>query len=127
MVDPNQQHMGSMESVMNIIAAAQAAHEANRAYCIAIGDESQVHWEDAPEWQRDSAIAGAQAIADDPATTPEQSHEGWMAQKLADGWVYGEVKDAEAKTHPCIVPYAKLPETQRKKDGIFGAVVRAVL
>ena len=111
----------------NVNEAARLAHEANRVYCRTIGDDSQVRWEDAPDWQKDSAIAGAQAIFDDPSTTPEQSHEGWMAQKVADGWVYGEVKDAEAKTHPCMVPYNELPDNQRIKDTIFGCVVRAVL
>jgi len=86
-----------------------------------------VPWRDAPKWQQDSAIAGAKAIYDNPSTTPEQSHEGWMAQKVADGWVYGEVKDAEAKTHPCMVQYSELPSSQRVKDTLFGAVVRGVL
>src|SRR5438105_262770 len=35
-------------------ACARAAHEVNRAYCLALGDASQVAWEDAPEWQRSS-------------------------------------------------------------------------
>lgn len=104
--------------------AARAAHEANRAYCAAMGDHSQLPWDEAPTWQRQSAVAGVQAIAADPNMTPEQSHESWMAQKEVDGWVYGEEKDAEAKTHPCMVPYAELPPEQRAKDYIFGAVVR---
>lgn len=38
---------------------ARMAHEANRAYCQALGDDSQPAWEDAPEWQAlfDSAAA----------------------------------------------------------------------
>lgn len=107
--------------------AAMVAHEANRAYCLTVGDSSQSDWKSAPGWQRDSAIAGAAAIAANPATTPEQSHEGWTAQKVADGWVYGPVKDAEKKTHPCLVPYDELPAFQRVKDALFGAAVRAVL
>lgn len=107
--------------------AACAAHEANRAWCRAHGDTSQPHWGNAPLWQRDSAVRGVQAILADPDTTPEQSHEGWMAQKRKDGWVYGKVKDPTAKTHPCLVPYDALPPVQRAKDSIFGAVVRAIL
>lgn len=107
--------------------AAMIAHEANRAYCLTIGDSSQPDWKSAPNWQRDSAIAGALAIWNNPSMTPEQSHESWSAQKLADGWVYGPVKDAEAKTHPCLVPYSELPIEQQVKDALFGAVVRAVL
>jgi hypothetical protein len=114
-------------SPASVEAAARAAHEANRAYCIAIGDTSQVAWDDAPEWQRASARLGVEQIARDPSTTPEQSHEGWLAVKREEGWTYGPVKDPDAKLHPCFVPYADLPESQRAKDHVFGAVVRAVL
>ncbi len=110
-----------------IRAAAREAHEANRRYCISIGDDSQPPWEDAPDWQKKSAMAGAEAIYVDPSTTPRQSHEGWLKIKKRAGWIYGEVKDPAAKTHPCMVPYDKLPDEQRKKDSIFGETVRAVL
>jgi hypothetical protein len=46
-----------------------------------------------------------------------------LEDKKKDGWVYGEVKDAEAKTHPCIVPFEELPEFQKKKDALFCAIV----
>lgn len=107
--------------------AARTAHEVNRAYCAGLGDSSQLPWEDAAQWQRDSAIAGAMAIADNPNTTPEQSHKGWLRVKVSEGWVYGPVKDATAKTHPCMVPYADLPPEQRAKDTLFSTVVRGVL
>ncbi len=111
-----------------ISLAAACAHEANRLYCLTIGDDSHQHWEDAPEWQAESAFKGASLIFHDPGgTTPERSHESWLAAKEADGWVYGEVKDAEAKTHPCMVPYDQLPPEQKRKDEIFGGVVRAIL
>lgn len=102
---------------------ARAAHEANRNYCYAIGDDSQPPWEEAPAWQRESAIAGVQAALD--GATPEQSHQSWMKLKLDDGWTYGEQKDPDAKKHPCLVPYEQLPESQRAKDDIYLATVRA--
>lgn len=40
---------------------AKIAHEANRIYCQTLGDYSQPPWEDAPDWQKNSAIAGVQA------------------------------------------------------------------
>ncbi len=105
-------------------ACARTAHEANRAYCIAIGDLSQPAWEDAPEWQRSSAKNGV--IGALAGNTPEQSHDGWLAEKAAAGWKFGPVKDPEKKEHPCFVPYAELPPAQRGKDAIFVAVVRAM-
>jgi hypothetical protein len=106
---------------------AQVCHSANRAYCRSIGDMSQVGWDAAPDWQKESAIAGVKQILADPETTPEESHLGWSRQKLADGWTYGPVKDPSTKQHPCLVPYAELPEEQQRKDALFGAVVRALM
>lgn len=35
---------------------AACCHEANRAYCRGLGDDSQVSWFDAPVWQKKSAF-----------------------------------------------------------------------
>lgn len=94
-------------------------------YCKFLGDNSQVKWEDAPEWQKQSALAGVKFVLDNPNVTSEQTHESWMQVKVADGWTYGEEKDAEKKTHPCMVPYDQLPVEQKLKDCIFRAVVNA--
>jgi len=111
---------------MNVRDIAKVCHEVNRAYCEAIGDETQLAWDVAPDWQRQSAIDGVMHAIEHPDDTPESQHEEWMIGKLAAGWVYGEVKDAEAKTHPCLVPYEQLPAEQRVKDHLFLAVVRAM-
>lgn len=102
------------------------AHEVNRGYCHAIGDHSQVAWEDAPAWQRDSAVLGVKLHLADPSAGPEASHNSWMAQKLAEGWKWGEEKRPSLKLHPCIMPFDKLPVEQRAKDYIFRAVVLAL-
>jgi len=102
---------------------AAVAHEANRAYCASIGDLSQPAWEDAPDWQKESAIDGVCHTLDNPESGPEDSHKNWLAGKEADGWVYGAVKDPENKLHPCMVEYAALPFNQKIKDSLFQAVV----
>lgn len=107
---------------------ANVAHQINKAYCAAIGDLSQPEWELAPDWQRQSAINGVKAHIDSGLTMlPEDSHISWMKQKKAEGWVYGEVKDAEKKTHPCMVPYDQLPLEQRTKDYLFREVVHTLV
>lgn len=107
-----------------IEACARAAHEANRAYCLAIGDSSQQAWDEAPDWQRSSARNGvAGALADN---TPAQIHESWLAEKAGSGWKYGALKDPERLEHPCMVPYDELLPEQRAKDAVFLAVVRAM-
>ena len=110
-----------------ILLAAIAAHEANRAWCLSHGDESQAHWEETPQWQKDSILAGVRAIHADPQLSPADSHAKWFAYKQAEGWTYGPVKDTDAKTHPCMVAYDELPEHHKLKDAIFGGVVRGVL
>jgi hypothetical protein len=49
-----------------------------------------------------------------------------IIDNIKDGWVYGEVKDAEKKTHPCLVPFDQLPLFQQKKDKLFCAIVDAL-
>lgn len=108
------------------LSIAAVCHEVNRAYCQSLGDYSQPAWDDAPEWQKASAIAGVQLHLGNPDAGPAASHESWMAQKLADGWKYGAYKDPENKLHPCIVPFDELPREQQAKDFIFRGVVHAI-
>ena len=108
---------------------ARVCHEVNRAACAAcaaFGDHSQVAWADAPEWQRESAIKGVAFTLAHPDAKPSDNHDSWLAEKIDAGWVYGPVKDLEAKTHPCCVPYDELPPEQKLKDYLFQAVVRAL-
>jgi hypothetical protein len=34
--------------------------------------------------------------------------------------------DEGTKTHPCLVPFADLPEDQQRKDALFIAIVQAL-
>jgi len=110
---------------MNIEQIAKTAHEVNRAYCLSTGDTTQPLWEDAPEWQKNSAINGVKFHIENPDAKPEDSHNSWLKEKETDGWKYGEVKDPEKKEHPCFVPYDKLPQEQKTKDYLFIGVVRS--
>ncbi len=106
---------------------AKACHEVNRVYCRSIGDRSQPAWEDAPDWQRESTIQGVHVVLANPDITPAQQHSNWMITKLDAGWRYGPVKDPENKLHPCIRCYDRLPEDQKVKDALFGAVVKSFI
>lgn len=105
---------------------ASICHEANRRYCWGLGDVSQVPWDQAPEWQRSSAVDGVNAILDGRVKSPEDSHQNWFHDKRAAGWVYGPQKDPAKKEHPCCVPFDQLPESQRLKDTLFFAIVIAL-
>ena len=112
--------------VLTVEQIARVCHEANRAYCMSIGDFTQPTWDMAPPWQRESAIEGVRAAVANPDRTPEDSHEEWMALKLSQGWKHGPVKAPDLKEHPCLVPHDELPEEQQAKDYLFLAAVGAL-
>lgn len=111
---------------MNVTDIAQVSHELNKAYCESIGDGSQLPWDEAPEWQRNSAVNGVNFHLENPDASPSASHNSWLKQKEEEGWKYGPVKNPETKEHPCFVPYEELPEYQKAKDYIFRQTVHSL-
>lgn len=43
-------------------------------------------------------------------------HEVWAQGRMAEGWTWGEQRDDQRKTHPCLVPYEELPDAEREYD-----------
>ena len=112
---------------MDILEIAKICHELNRHYCQGIGDRSQLPWISSPEWMRESAIAGVQFLQEHPEAPDSAQHDAWAQDKLDAGWVYGEEKDSEKKTHPCLIPFDKLPLEQQLKDTLFRQTALALL
>lgn len=110
-----------------LVAIARVCHEVNRGLCQAYGESVQPAWEDAPLDIQASAVDGVAFVRNNLNVTPEMSHDNWCAFKRDEGWVHGPVKDADAKTHPCLVRYDDLPVAQRAKDYVFLSTVRALL
>lgn len=111
---------------MTTTEIAKVCHETNRAYCQTLGDNSQPPWEEAPEWQKTSAVNGVNFHLANPNSKPSHSHEEWLKEKEATGWKYGPTKDPAKKEHPCFVPYDELPAAQKAKDALFVGVVNAL-
>lgn len=111
------------------VQIAKVCHDANRSYCESIGDHTQQRFEDAPLWQRESAIKGVQfhlkGLRQGIDPSPSASHESWLEEKRMDGWKWGSVKNPDKKEHPCYVPYHALPLAQQMKDYIFAGIVKA--
>jgi hypothetical protein len=105
---------------------ARVCHAVNRDYCVSLGDTSQPTWDEAPQWQKDSAMNGVRFHLNNPKADASASHTNWWAEKIADGWVHGKVKDPAKKEHPCCVPFSALPKEQQAKDWIFRAIVHAM-
>ena len=43
-------------------------------------------------------------------------HDVWAETRIQQGWTYGEQRNDELKTHPCLVPYEELPESEKAYD-----------
>ena len=54
-------------------------------------------------------IALAEAIS-------KNVHEVWAESRINQGWTYGEKRNDELKTHPCLIPYEELSEVEKDYD-----------
>lgn len=105
---------------------AEMCHTVNKTWCEINGDDSQPSWDDAPDWQKQSALNGVVFHQLNPSAGDSASHDNWVREKLEAGWTYGKFKDPEKKTHYCLVPFEELPLAQQKKDALFRAIVHAL-
>lgn len=46
----------------------------------------------------------------------KNAHDVWAKFRIQDGWTYGEHRDDDKKTHPCLVPYSELTDTEKACD-----------
>jgi hypothetical protein len=46
----------------------------------------------------------------------ENAHETWAQMRIAEGWRYGPSRDDKAQTHPCLIPYTELPDSEQEYD-----------
>lgn len=46
----------------------------------------------------------------------ENAHDVWASQRRQEGWVWGSSRDDTSKTHPCLVRYAELPDSEKEYD-----------
>ncbi len=112
--------------MLTVMEIARICHEANRALQVALNDPAIPvcqEWDHEDDGVRDSAIKGV-VFHLGQEVTPRESHESWMRAKMEDGWVYGERKNLEAKSHPCLVPYDDLKPQDRVKDELFSSIVK---
>lgn len=102
---------------------ARVMHESVRAWQVANGQAASPPWSRAAKWMRESSFAGVKFAVDNPNAPASAQHDQWMKEKRDSGWVFGEIKDPAAKTHPLLIPYQELPELERRKDALVHAVI----
>jgi hypothetical protein len=55
------------------------------------------------------------------------AHDLWALQRLSEGWTWGPTRCDTARTHPCLVPYEDLPESEKEYDRNTLGTIRAVI
>lgn len=46
----------------------------------------------------------------------ENVHDVWAEGRIKEGWTYGEKRNDDTKTTPCLVPYSELPDSEKEYD-----------
>ena len=116
----------SLNQDADVELISAVVHEALRAFVDEIGEPPLPPWTEAPEWMRSATLDGVRFRLENPYAPSSAQHDQWMREKLEGGWRYGPTKDEAAKTHPSLLPYAELSETEKRKDALFAAIVSAL-
>ena len=69
-----------------------------------------------PEPLDTGAVEVPQEMLEVTEKIAENVHDTWAAGRIAAGWTYGEKRDDEKKTTPCLVPYGELSEEEKAYD-----------
>jgi RyR domain len=46
----------------------------------------------------------------------ENNHDHWARKRIEEGWRYGAMRNDKEKEHPDLLPYDKLPESEKEYD-----------
>ena len=63
-----------------------------------------------------SAVVVPPELADLTERLAAHVHDLWARQRLAEGWRYGARRDDAARTHPGLVPYGALSDSEKAYD-----------
>jgi hypothetical protein len=62
------------------------------------------------------AIDLPEALTDLTERLAEHIHDVWAERRMKEGWTYGPERNDAAKTHPGLVPYEELSESEKEYD-----------
>lgn len=113
-------------NLVDILRAAEACHKVNNVIRELAGEEV-IPWEETTEEIRQSAISGVQQVVKNPDITAADIHGEWMSYKKKQGWIYGEERDENKKTHPGMRPFSELDKFDKLKDSAFVVTAKGML
>ena len=69
-----------------------------------------------PEPLDTSGITLDKGLAELIELLARNTHDNWDQKRLEEGWKYGPERNEQKREHPCLVPYEKLPESEKNYD-----------
>lgn len=69
-----------------------------------------------PEPLDTSGITLDKGLAELIELLARNTHDNWAQKRLEEGWKYGPKRNEHKREHPCLVPYEKLPESEKDYD-----------
>lgn len=117
------------------VEVARVVHAAHNALQVSSGEEAPSQPWDAESAESHATVINgvrfARILMEDwgywndmgADTAAASMHEEWCQFKKSQGWVHGEVKDWQAKTHPSLVDWLFLPPHQKLKNRLFLSIV----
>ncbi|MCK4786541.1 MAG: hypothetical protein KAV87_22470 [Desulfobacteraceae bacterium] len=105
---------------------ARVAYEAYAAYGRLLGDDYHLSWEEAGEDLQAIVLVTVERYLKNPELTVEEGHNQWVAEMLANDWVFAEDKSVDLKTHPLLVAYDELSVEQQAKSHILKSIITSM-
>ena len=103
---------------------AEFVYEAARLQAIAVNAPivPEPYTTREPEFKAQFAEVIDRQMGDFRFSSPQEAHGSWWQAYIDLGWVYGPVRDTDAKTHPDMVPFTALGREEQDKDAVFLAL-----
>ena len=72
----------------------------------------------------DGRVTSAEVTPDELDQMAQMEHASWMKHLQDNHWRYGPMRDKRRRTHPSLLPWPELPESDREKtrDGVTSAL-----
>jgi hypothetical protein len=99
--------------------------------------EMEEEWKKLDGFKKSSSIARADhywiekrlendgIMAEDSEDAWKVEHIRWSRFHLINHWKYDKVRDNAHRKHNLLVPYEELPQSEKEKDGIYDALIKA--